>query len=380
MSDHEALALATSGKHVILFIRTSNAISSILDERLRRETQVHEPETVVSQEDAQLLLPNRVLEEVERGVFVHVSYKHGTVTVGIPITLSWHRDVNDTGQIEFTILPYSDLPLGPESGFSASATDTVHPVGTVNVTFPRPAGEYAIEGVDRSGVVSTSQIFDVTDNNNTSASSSEVVLSLTAVQSGSTRDSEPYSTSAKSVQSTATTPPSSSSIHRNHKTPIIIGAVIGSLVSLLLVFGGGAFLFIRKRRRRNRNSTTNLKITQELNSHSPPVGNKNGETITPMLAGGVVPDLDDRSQEIVEQNPEGNPTEDEGERRNNISSPVHVDISEPQVPPQQEGPRASLGDVVAEVVRLRTQFRQFVVEREAERVHGNELDPPPAYA
>ncbi|KAK0430911.1 hypothetical protein EV421DRAFT_1743594 [Armillaria borealis] len=74
---HEALALAASGKHVLLaVIRTPNAISSILDERLRRETQVHEPETVVSQEDAQMLLPNRVMEEVERGVFVHVSYKH----------------------------------------------------------------------------------------------------------------------------------------------------------------------------------------------------------------------------------------------------------------------------------------------------------------
>ncbi|KAK0430912.1 hypothetical protein EV421DRAFT_2024822 [Armillaria borealis] len=325
-----------------------------------------------------LSLLRLLLHDISSRSCLHFPISHGfrfgnftsTVTVGIPITLSWHRDVNDTSQIEFTILPYSDLPLGPESGFSASATDTSQLNGTVNVTFPRPAGKYAIEGVDQSGVVSTSQIFDVTDNNNTSASSSEVVLSSTAVQSGSTRDSESYR--------------SSNSIHQNHKTPIIIGGVIGSLVSLLLVFGGCAFLFIRKRRRRNRNSkhrlSTNLNITQELNSHSPPVGNKNGETITPMLAGGVAPDLGDRSQEIVEQNPEGNPTEDEGERRNSISSPVHVDISEPEGAPQQGGPRASLGDVVAEVVRLRTQFQQFVVEREAERVHGNELDPPPAYA
>ncbi|PBK60572.1 hypothetical protein ARMSODRAFT_982237 [Armillaria solidipes] len=268
----------------------------------------------------------------------------------------------------------SDLPLGPESGFSASATNTSQLNGTVNVTFPRPAGEYAIEGVDQSGVGSTSQIFDVTDNNNTSASSSEVVLSSTCTVGIYER--------LRAIQMPLNAAIPKAPLLSQYKV-LQPPHLIGSLVSLLLVFGGCAFLFIRKRRRRNRNSkhrlSTNLNITPELNSHSPPVGNKNVETITPMLAGGVAPDLGDRSQEIVEQNPEGNPTEDEGERRNNISSPVHVDISEPQDAPQQGGPRASLGDVVAEVVRLRTQFQQFVVEREAERVHGNELDPPPAY-
>ncbi|PBK60580.1 hypothetical protein ARMSODRAFT_982243 [Armillaria solidipes] len=231
----------------------------------------------------------------------------------------------------------------------------------------------------------------VTPDGNASTSNSEALSSSTAVQSVTTtlfysvsRDSEPYSSSAKPVQSTATTPPSSNSINRNHKTHIIIGAVIGSLVSLLLVFGGGAFLFIRKWRPRNRNSrhrlSPNPKIIPELNSQSPPVSDKNSETITPMLVGGAAPHLGDQSQEIVEQNPEGNPTEDEGERRNSISWPVHVHISEPQSAAQQEGPQAALGDVVAEVVRLRTQFQQLIVEREAERVHGNELDPPPAYA
>ncbi|KAK0430917.1 hypothetical protein EV421DRAFT_1912393 [Armillaria borealis] len=57
MSDHEALALAATAKHVILSTRTLNAISSVPDERLRRETQVDEPEIVVSEEDTQLLLP-----------------------------------------------------------------------------------------------------------------------------------------------------------------------------------------------------------------------------------------------------------------------------------------------------------------------------------
>ncbi len=100
-----------------------------------------------------------------------------------------------------------------------------------------------------------------------------------------------------------------------------------------------------------------------------------------MLADGVAPDLGDRGQETVEQNPERNLIEDEGERRNHFTSPVHVDTSEPQTATQQDGSQAALGDVVAEAVRLRIQFEQFihVVEREAERVHGNALDPPPAY-
>ncbi len=98
-----------------------------------------------------------------------------------------------------------------------------------------------------------------------------------------------------------------------------------------------------------------------------------------MLSGRVGPDVGDRRQEIAEQNLEENPTEDEGERRNSFGTPVHVDASEPRGAPQQEGPHAALDDVVAEVVRLRTQFQQFIVEREAERVHGNALDPPPAY-
>ncbi len=175
----------------------------------------------------------------------------------------------------------------------------------------------------------------------------------------------------------------SSSTYQNHKTPIMIGAVTGSLLSLLIIFGGGTFLYIRKRRHRNfkHRLSPNLKIKPELNSYSPPVGNQNGETITPMVAGGLTPDFEDRSQETVEQGPAGNLTKEEVERRNSISSPAHVDTSEPQRAPQEEGPQAALGGVVAEVVRLRTQFHQFIniVEQEAGRVHGHALDPPPPY-
>ncbi len=99
-----------------------------------------------------------------------------------------------------------------------------------------------------------------------------------------------------------------------------------------------------------------------------------------MLAGEMTPNEGDRSHDTVEQNTEGGPIEDEGERRNSIGTPVHVDTSEPQSAQQEEVPQAGLDDVVAEVLRLRTQFQQFVVEREAERVQGNAFDPPPAYS
>ncbi len=54
------------------------------------------------------------------------------------------------------------------------------------------------------------------------------------------------------------------------------------------------------------------------------------------------------AQDTDEQNTEGNPIEDEGERRNSIGTPVHVDTSEPQSAQQEEVPQAGLDDVVAE--------------------------------
>ncbi|KAK0421924.1 hypothetical protein EV421DRAFT_2026177 [Armillaria borealis] len=318
----------------------------------------------------------------------------GPVTTGVPITLSWHRDVNDTGEIRFATIQ------GKSEEFVAS-TQTTQSDGTLDVDFPIP-GLFSVRAFDpNSNIIATSQTFDVASGSSESStvSSSSVTVPSASVNPStasvtetrqlhsssmesaqSTALASPTHFSTQSVQSPATAPPSSNSVHRNHKTPVIIGAVIGSLLFLLIIFGGGTFLFIRKRRHRHRNLkhrlSPNLKIIPELNSHSPPVTNKNDEAITPMLPGGVAPDLGDRSQETVEQNPEGNPTRDEGERRPRVGTPVHVDNSEPQVAPQQE---AAL-DVVAEVVRLRTQVQQIIVEREAERFHGNALDPPPAYA
>ncbi|KAK0492621.1 hypothetical protein EDD18DRAFT_449073 [Armillaria luteobubalina] len=162
----------------------------------------------------------------------------------------------------------------------------------------------------------------------------------------------------------------------HQKTSIIIGAVIGSLVSLLIIFGGGTFLFIRKRRRlRDRNlkyrPTPNLKVMPELPPHFPPVRNKIREIINPMLAGGVAPGVENRSQETVEQSP----TEDEGDRRDIIGTPLHVDNSGSQYTQQED---ADL-DVVAEVARLRTQVQQIIVERDAERLRGFTSDAQPAY-
>ncbi|KAK0430088.1 hypothetical protein EV421DRAFT_2025357 [Armillaria borealis] len=284
------------------------------------------------------------------------------------------------------------------------ATDTIQSDGTP-VTFPT-SGEYIIEATNNQTGVAASvspQIFEV---GSTSQSSifSGVNMNigvfftpfLTCVNHED-RPMNPHRAHHASImsldqffQSNKTVPPQNQYkalqlLYRttppwNRYKALQLPHLIGSLVSLLLILGGGTFLFICKRSQRTMKyrPSPNLKMIPELNLHSPPVRNKNSLTIAPMLAGGVAPDLGDRSQEIVEQNSEGNPTEDVEERRNSISSPVHVDASEPQGVPQQEVPQAAL-DVVAEVVMLRTQFQQFIVEREAERVHGNVLDPPPAY-
>ncbi|PBK60557.1 hypothetical protein ARMSODRAFT_982222 [Armillaria solidipes] len=115
---------------------------------------------------------------------------------------------------------------------------------------------------------------------------------------------------------------------------------------------------------------------EQFNSHSP-VRNKNSGTIT-MLDGEMTPNLGDRSPDIVERSPEGNPTDDDRERRNLIETRLRINTSEPQSARQETPPQAALGDVVAEVLRLRSQFQQFI-EREAERAQATVLDPPPAY-
>ncbi len=167
---------------------------------------------------------------------------------------------------------------------------------------------------------------------------------------------------------------SSISTHRNHKTPIVIGAVTGSLVFLLIILGGGTFLFIRKRRYGKWNLkhhlSPNPKIIPQPNLHSPPVRNKNRETISPRREGDMTVNLGDRSWETVEHSQEGNSTEVERERRNSIGAP---DTLESQSVQQED-----VLDVVNEVLRLRNHVQQ-IIEGEPEGVQGNLLDPPPAY-
>ncbi|KAK0467417.1 hypothetical protein IW261DRAFT_1062409 [Armillaria novae-zelandiae] len=195
--------------------------------------------------------------------------------------------------------------------------------------------------------------------------------------------------STESAKGTGTPP----STHRSHRTSIIIGAVTGTVVSLLLLVGCGAFLFMCHRKRRNwrhRRLSPNLKIhpEPEQSFHSPPVGNKNSESVSPMLESEMTPNSGDIIPDTVEQDSEGIQTEDVGERRNSIESRLHVDTSEPQSAEVQDnsteiqgGRHAVLDDVAAEVLRLRVQVQQLM-EREAERNQGlgDVLGPPPAYA
>ncbi|KAK0219579.1 hypothetical protein EDD85DRAFT_797233 [Armillaria nabsnona] len=274
--------------------------------------------------------------------------------------LVWHRNNSDTGAIRFLIKNIQE-----HYSFIVERcllTDLTPAEGWLNVTF-HESGEYSVGAtINQSSVLAaTTQIFDVqpppSENCDTGCS-----LSLSFDGPSSTFFGSSPSDSVETSRPNAT--------DRKISTSIIIGTIIGSLAFLLLVFGGGTFLFMRQRRQRNMRHrlSPNLKIIPEPSSHSPPIGNKNSQTVSAMLAGEMTPNLGDRSPDTVGWNAEGNPTEDEGERRNSSDTPDASEL------PQQDNL-----DVVAEVLRLRTQFQQFIVEPEAEGVQGNALDPPPAY-
>ncbi|PBK60577.1 hypothetical protein ARMSODRAFT_1068405 [Armillaria solidipes] len=292
----------------------------------------------------------------------------GNITAGIPITLSWHRNVNDPNQINF-VLCNSTGPFVFLDAHSFSATNLTQLSGTLNVTFPE-SGEHVIETtINQTTVPASTQRFDVARPSEHVVPSGSVNPSASSV----TETGQPPSSSTGSVQGTATDSPNSNSTHQTRRTSTIIGAVIGSLMSLLLLFGGGTFLFIRKRRERSlkHRLSPNLKILPELNLDSPPVRSKNDETISPMPVGEITPDVGGRSQEPIEGNLEGNSTE---ERRNRIGTAAHNDTSE-RPSPREENLQTPLDDVGAEVLRLRDQVQRLV-----ERVQGNVFDPPPAYA
>ncbi|KAK0219557.1 hypothetical protein EDD85DRAFT_961029 [Armillaria nabsnona] len=317
------------------------------------------------------------------------------VVFGNSITLSWHRNGSDPNRMQFLLANATQGDLLLETLASTfSATDLTQPDGTFNVTFGS-WGEYFIHAINDQG-----DVIAVTPNFIAWYDGLGPVLTGSTQQSGapesssskepvqSTASAPPNLLSKESVQSTATAPPTSNSApraHRKRKTSIIIGAVIGSLVSLLLIFGSGTYLFIRWRRKQRNleyRLSPNLKIVPELTSDSPPTGTirkENREIISPMRPGEMTPMLRDRNLETIEEIPEENPTEAGRERINIIGTPLHVDVSESQSVQQQEAPQPALGDVAAEVMRLREQVQQLI-EREAERAQGNMLDPPPAYA
>ncbi|KAK0464150.1 hypothetical protein IW261DRAFT_132064 [Armillaria novae-zelandiae] len=75
--------------------------------------------------------------------FLHFQISHGfhfgtftgAITAGIPIlTLSWHRDVNDTNQIYFKIVPLQGPFTDKERPLTISTTDTTQTDGSLNVT------------------------------------------------------------------------------------------------------------------------------------------------------------------------------------------------------------------------------------------------------
>ncbi|PBK82574.1 hypothetical protein ARMGADRAFT_1090155 [Armillaria gallica] len=316
------------------------------------------------------------------------------VAFGNSTTLSWHRNGSDPDRMDFLLANATQGGLSLETLASTfSATDLKQPNGTLNVTFGAP-GEYFIHAINDQGdfIAVTakffadqgviSPFFPLTQQSGAPESSSSEEL----VQS--TASAPPKFSSKESVQSTATAPPTSNSAprsHRKRKTSVIIGAVIGSLVSLLLIFGSGTYLFIRwQRKQRNLECrlSPNLKIVPELTSDSPPTGTirkENREIISPMRPGEMSPMLRDRNLETIEEIPEEIPPEAGRERINIIGTPLHVGVSETQSVQQQEAPQPALGDVAAEVMRLREHVQQLI-EREAERAQGNMLDPPPAYA
>ncbi|KAK0191796.1 hypothetical protein F5146DRAFT_613818 [Armillaria mellea] len=86
----------------------------------------------------------------------------GNVTVGIPITLSWHRETNDSNQIEFVL---GSLPgeVSLDGLHLLNATNTTQLNGTLKVTFPG-SGEYTVEAItNQTGVVAkvAAQRFEV---------------------------------------------------------------------------------------------------------------------------------------------------------------------------------------------------------------------------
>ncbi|KAK0431841.1 hypothetical protein EV421DRAFT_2041016 [Armillaria borealis] len=212
-------------------------------------------------------------------------------------------------------------------------------------------------------------------------------------------------------------PPSNS----NRKS-VIISATIGFLAGLLLLLGIGIFFFRRKCIPPYAEIISYQHSTVSL---APPDDKEKIESISPVLTGGmlqlspnvvdinsqvaedtnlgvlsrplpVIPQIDRNTREQAGPDLDEVPQADKGKGANDmrvtrnslstVSGPLPVD---PQIdgsareqagPDGDEGPQDALGDIETEVLRLKTQVHQILIEREAERVQGDPFDRPPSYA
>ncbi|PBK80081.1 hypothetical protein ARMGADRAFT_1092552 [Armillaria gallica] len=222
--------------------------------------------------------------------------------------------------------------------------------------------------------------------------------------------------SANPAPSTSSPPSRSespgSNSNRHHQLSIIIGATIGSLVFLLLLLGIAIFLFMRKRVPHYLQSIVSFSPDDEGKSQSIspvfPVGTAHSSTKIKDPAGKdrrrnafgqvsrpltVDPQIVGSARKQARPDRQGARQSGKGKRikfarvkRNNfctVSEPLPVDSGSAREHARRDGeerPRAALGDIETEVLRLKTQVYQILSQREAERVQGGPFDRPPSYA
>ncbi|KAK0226892.1 hypothetical protein EDD85DRAFT_940610 [Armillaria nabsnona] len=351
---------------------------------------------------------------------------------GIPTALTWHRNSDDPNDIYFERRSVVSQSSG--NGDSVpSSSDTTQRQGTLSVTFPS-AGRYVIEVLDSQtddvigsshSLTVVSQVQDIESSISVTGapsftfyvtSASSPTASSAREQNSSVYDPIISTPSANPASSTSSPPSRSgspgSNSNRHHQLSIIIGATIGSVVFLLLLLGIGVFLFTRKHAPH---------YGQSIVSFCPPDDEGKSRSISPVIPVGTAvsstnfknPDGKDRRRNTFGQESRPLPVDPQiggsakkqarprrqealqsakGKRikfarvmRNSfctVSEPLPVDSArarEQAGPGGEEMPRAALGDMEAEVLRLKTQVYQILIQREAERVEGGPFDLPPSY-
>ncbi|KAK0470967.1 hypothetical protein IW261DRAFT_913684 [Armillaria novae-zelandiae] len=213
------------------------------------------------------------------------------LSVGIPITLSWHFDTGDPDEVFF-----QRRHIIQQSFFQGDAipTEITHPNGTLNVTFPSN-GTFIVDaiasGTGSLNLLNSSGIF-----NFSGASEDSVSSDTTSSSSFSTSSSGEIS----QKPTTSAIPPSASSAHanRDRKTSIIIGAVIGSVALVLFLLGSATLILRRNYIRLKHSLLPNPKITFDrqsislLSSLYPLTEKANGDVISPGILPSLTNDVD----------------------------------------------------------------------------------------